>query len=479
MTNEPEAAEERVAPSILPTLPTIVWQRRWFLIVPLVLTIIGGFAVALLMRPVYESDGTVLIESPQLPADLVSSPVTDVIDQRIARTRERVLSRTDLIRLIRTNDLYPREQRTMPLSKIVDKMKTDTVLQAVSADLQRAGGARSGAPDTIAITIGFRYSDPVKAQVIAQQYVNRFLELDASTQTEQATGAAGFLGDQANALQAQIAAVDGKISAIKGKNGAIFAAGDQSSSDPTADAARMDSEIAQLESQIVQLQHMPDPNSGLIAAEQALRTAQARYADTHPDVIAAKAQVEAAQRAAQQNSGGIGLRAQIASDQQQIAALRTAKASILAQHSVVSIAHKVAPVLNTQVDQLDKQADALREQYRQIAGKLQTAQISARMQTEQKGERLVLADPPVVPDQPSRPNRPLIMVGSIAAGAAAGLALVLLVELMLRPLRGTAALTYAIGEAPLVVIPDFAHKPNPLVRFLEARRRRRPAATPG
>ena len=136
-------------------------------------------------------------------------------------------------------------------------------------------------------------------------------------------------------------------------------------------------------------------------------------------------------------------------------------------------AQNQAPALTSQVDQLDKQADALRDQYRQIASKLQTAQISARMQTEQKGERLVLADPPVVPDRPSTPNRPLIIVGAIGLGALGGLALIMLVELMLRPLRGTEAVTYAIGEAPLVVIPDFAHKPNPLIRLIESRRRRR------
>ena len=473
MTVDADTGEERLAPSIIPVLPSIIWQRRWFLIVPLVLTVIGGLAAAILMQPVYESDGTVLIESPQLPADLVSSPVTDIVDQRIARTRERVLSRSDLIRLIRSNDLYPREQRTMALSKIVDKMKQDTVLQAVSADLQGARGARVGAPDTIAITIGFRYGDPVKAQLIAQQYVNRFLELDASTQTDQAVGAANFLNDQANAVQSQIASVESKIGEIKGKHATAFAIGVQATGDPQADAARIDADIAQLENQNAMLLRTTDPSNGVAAAEQALRAAQARYADTHPDVITAKAQLDAARRDAAQGNGASSIKAQAAANQQQIAALRNAKTLILSQGSAVRTAQNQAPALTSQVDQLDKQADALRDQYRQIASKLQTAQISARMQTEQKGERLVLADPPVVPDRPSTPNRPLIIVGAIGLGALGGLALIMLVELMLRPLRGTEAVTYAIGEAPLVVIPDFAHKPNPLIRFIESRRRRR------
>lgn len=474
-----DQAEVQEAPGLLPLLPTILWQRRWLLLLPLLLVTAVGIAVAMLMPPVYESEGTVLIESPQLPADLVSSPVTDIIDQRIARTRERVLSRTDLIRLIRANDLYLREQRVMPLSKIVDLMKKNTILEAVGADLQAAKGMRAGTPDTIAITIGFRYPDPAKAQLVAQQYVNRFLELDASTQSAQAVGAASFIGDQANDIQAQIATIERRINDIKAKNGAVFAFGGQMTGDPTADAARIDAEIAGLQMQNTQLIKAPsDQPNGIAAAEQALRAAQARYSDTHPDVIAAKAQLAAAQRAAGAGPAAApsDAKAQIAANQQQIAALRGAKGMLLSQGNAARSAAVKAPVLTAQVDQLEKQADSLRDQYRQIGGKLQTAQVSARMQTEQKGERLVLTDPPVVPDHPARPNRPLIIAGSVLGGAGLGLALVLLVELMLRPMRGTEAVTQAMGAAPLVVIPDFSRRQNPLIRFIEQRRRRRVTA---
>jgi uncharacterized protein involved in exopolysaccharide biosynthesis len=469
-------------PSILPLLPTIFWQRRWFVILPLMLAVAVGIAVAVLMPPVYESSGTVLIESPQLPSDLVSSPVTDIIDQRIARTRERVLSRTDLIRLIRANGLYEREQRTMPLSKIVDQMRDATVLQAVSADLQAVRGARGNTPDTIAITIGFRYRDPVKAQLVAQQYVSRFLELDATTQSDQAVGAANFLGDQASSIQSQIAAIERRVNDIKAKNGAVFALQGQMTGDPSADAARIDAEIAGLQVQngsLLRQANSGDSSAGVAAAEQALRAAQARYSDTHPDVIAAKAQLAAAQRAsAGAPSSGNDAKAQIQANQQQIVALRNAKAMMLSQGSAARSAASKAPVLSAQVDQLEKQADTLRDQYREIGNKLQTAQVSARMQTEQKGERLVLADPPVIPDHPARPNRPLIILGSVVGGLVAGLGLALLIELMLRPMRGTEAVTYAVGEAPLVVIPDFSRRTNPIIRFIEQRRRRRNAPAP-
>jgi hypothetical protein len=84
-----------------------------------------------------------------------------------------------------------------------------------------------------------------------------------------------------------------------------------------------------------------------------------------------------------------------------------------------------------------------------------------------------LSDPPVVPDHPLRPNRPLIIAGSIAVGFGFGMALVLLIELITRPIRGTAALRATIGEAPLAVIPDFDQRPNWIARMIERRVRRK------
>jgi hypothetical protein len=79
----------------------------------------------------------------------------------------------------------------------------------------------------------------------------------------------------------------------------------------------------------------------------------------------------------------------------------------------------------------------------------------------------------VVPDHPLRPNRPLIIAGSIAAGFGFGLMLVLLIEIVMRPIRGTAALRAAIGEPPLAVIPDFDLRPSWIAKLIERRVRRK------
>jgi succinoglycan biosynthesis transport protein ExoP len=463
-------ADEGGSSGLIQALPVILWEKRWWLVIPSVLGLIGGVTAAYTIPTMFESSGTVLIESQQLPTDVVNSPITDVIGQRIARARERVLSRQDLIRLIRTNNLYASEQRSQALSAIVDKMRDATSIDAISSDM--VGAAATGR--TIALKIGFSYSDPVKAQIVAQQYVNRFLEVDASSQTDQAVGAANFLNQQGSQIQAQIAEIEGQINKIKSENGPLLAMQSQATGNPVADAGRIDAEIIGLQGENARLAQQSaggDSTGAVAAAQSALANARARYSDTHPDVIAAQNQLDAARRTAAANTGGSN--PMIGANNAQIASLRGAKAMILSQSGEVRAAQARGPALAAQVDALEKKADALRDQYRDIGSKAQSAQLSARMQTEQKGERLTLADPPVVPDAPYKPNRPVLMAGGLAAGLGFGMAIVLLLELILRPIRGTDMLREAAGAAPLVIIPDYSRKPNLVIRWLERRNRKR------
>ncbi len=481
-TSDVASDGEGMGAGLIAAMPTILWQRRWLIIVPLLVAVIAGVVAAFTIHPVYQSSATVLIEAQQVPGDLINPGQTDgdPISERVARARERVLARQDLIRLIRAYNLYPGEQQTQPLSKIVDTMRKNTTIAAVDDSMGFTGRRNFGAGNTTAITVSYEYDDPVKAQVVAQQFVNHLLEVDASTQASQAADAVNFLTDQANTTGAQMAAIENRINAIKAQNGTVLALG-QSTGNADSDVSRIDAEIAALQAETSKLTasgslSVRDDSTGVAAAEAQLRVAQAKYSDTHPDVVAARAQLDAARRAAAASSGRSAynpIAGEIAANRAQLASLINARGLILSRSSTVQAAQARAPALAGEIDQLEKQADTLREQGRSIGAKLQAAQIQSRVETEQKGERLTLADPPVVPDSPIRPNRPALIIGSIVGGLAAGLGLVLLLELLMQPIRGTAALKSALGEAPLAVVPDFDQKPSWVVRFLERRTRRK------
>ena len=444
-------------------IPAILWQRKWLIIVPFVLASVAGVALALLLPPVYRSSATLLVESQELPSTIVSSPINTIIDQRIAKVREQVLSRGDLIEMIEQNGLYEEERRSKPLSVIVKKMQDATELKAVSGDIGQGASAQGGT-STIAFTMSYDYRDAGKAQTVMQGIVSRFLEIDASTMSSQATNTVDFLQDQAKKLQDQIALLEGQITAIKSRNGvALATTGTVLPSNSGAYAAQ----IAQLQTEnralLAQSRKVAGKDPLVMQAEAAVAAARAVYAESHPDVVRAKARLTQAQEVA--NSQGPSqdtalIQSQVQANNAQIGQLQQLSASDTARASSSLAAQSRAPVVMEQVSQLEARATGLRDQLKDIAANVLKAQNSARLVQEQKGERLSVVDAPSAPDKPVSPNRLLLIGGGVAGGLGLGLVLALALEFMLRPIRGVDQLR-ALGLESLALVPTFAPDPAP------------------
>jgi protein tyrosine kinase modulator len=91
--------------------------------------------------------------------------------------------------------------------------------------------------------------------------------------------------------------------------------------------------------------------------------------------------------------------------------------------------------------------------YRDIKAKQLEAQLAEAMETERKGERFSLIEPPALPLEPIRPNRlAIVFIGFVFAGAA-GVGNVFLAEALDESVYGAKSLAAITGQAPLVVIP--------------------------
>jgi succinoglycan biosynthesis transport protein ExoP len=439
-------------------IPTILWQRRWLIIVPFLVLSTIGVALALLLPPMYRSSATLLVESQELPSTLVSSPLTTIIDQRIAKIREQVLSRGDLIALIEQNGLYEKERRSKPLSEIVETMQKATAVQAVSGDIGQGQQAQNGGTSTIAFTMSFDYADPAKAQAVMQSIVSRFLEIDATTMAAQATNTVDFLQDQSRKLQDQIGQIEGQITQLKARNGSALASGGMVM---PANGSAYSAQIAQLQSENRALLAQSRKSGGkdplVQQAEQALVAARAVYNESHPDVVRAKSRLSQAQEIANSQgdtSDASLVQSQIRANNAQIGQLEQYRASDNARASASMANSSRAPVVLEQVSQLEARASGLRDQLKDITGNVLRAQNSARMAQEQKGERLTVVDPPAAPDKPVSPNRLMLIGGGIAGGLGLGLVLALALEFLLRPIRGVDQLK-ALGLETLTVVPTF------------------------
>ncbi|GAA4000703.1 lipopolysaccharide biosynthesis protein [Sphingomonas humi] len=453
-------------------LPTIMWQRRYWIVAPFVAVTAIAAIAAFSLPTLYRSTASLLVQSQDLPTSVVQAPNPGDIEQRIGRIRERVLSRGDLIRLIEQNNLYADERQSEPLSTIVEKMRKATTVGAQSNDI----GSGQGTGATIAIDMSFDYSDPSLAQEVLQSYVNDFLSQDNEDVAEQARLSVRFLEDQANTLRAQVSSLEGQLTALKARNGSTLA----NTAAPVLDLGSYSSQIASLESQnrdlLVQISRASKKDPQIAAAEAAVAAAEALYNDNHPDVLTARERLRAVQQMVRANppqDDTALLRGQVQANSQAIASLQAARSAAMARTQAALAGSARAPAIMEQAMQLENQAQALRGRYQKVADDLLSAQNSARLANEQRAERLSLVEPPNLPDTPHSPNRPLLIGAGAGVGLVLGLLLAFAVEFLRRPLRSPSQIE-GLGLPVLGVVPLLVDKKSRKPARFALFRRKRP-----
>jgi uncharacterized protein involved in exopolysaccharide biosynthesis len=421
-----------------------------------------GIAAAFLIPSTYRAKAELLVESENLPDSTVSASLDNVIDRRIAKIRQQILARPDLVGLIQANNLYDANDRKQPLSVLVDRMRAATDISAVDADIKAQGGQNAG---SIAFQLTFDYPAAAQAQLVAQTFVDRLLRLDASQTQSEAQANVHFLEDQQSSLQSQVAEVESQINQITGQNGSALAGAGGlglisiGGGDYESQIANLRRENVQLQSQLGGIGLGRDP--GVLAAEAQLAAAKAQYSDNYPDVKLAEIRLAAAKANAKTTLNTAitaPVEQQINANNEAIAQLEAARTASLSRAAAVASAQSRGPVIAQRITQLSAKAQLLRDELSKVSNNLLAANSVVKLANEQLGERLTLIEPPVTPDTPTSPNRPLLILGGIALGLAAGIVLALAVEMINRPIRSVAALTKLVGVPPLAVVPVLSEK---------------------
>ena len=181
-----------------------ICKRRWRQgILPALIIFFAALAMALFLPAQYQSNATILIEHQEIPSDLVRSTVTSYADQRIQMISQRVLSTSNLSRIVQKYDLYQEELKSTPLSTILTQMRDHIQIDMVSADVV---DPRSGRPvqATIAFTLGYQSHSPQLAQKVSNELVSLFMEENFRARTQTARQASDFLSLETKKLSEQI-----------------------------------------------------------------------------------------------------------------------------------------------------------------------------------------------------------------------------------------------------------------------------------
>lgn len=446
-------APEPTGGGMLSNIPAILRQRKWIAIGTFVLVSIAAIAAALLIPAEYRSTAVLLVESSQLQTDGRGQLTSEAIDERVAKVRQQVLSRPDLIAIAQELQLYPNQRASKSLSEIIDEMREAIVIQPVSSELQQQPGSRA---QTIAFSMSFDYENAAGAQAVAQKLVDRVLEVDATRAAEQASDNVRFLTEQVNSIRERMTGIEQNLTAINSRNGRVLSAGGvamMGSGGLDAQIAMLERENSQLRAQREAIKASAPRDPGVMGAEAQLAALRAVYSEKHPDIAIAKQRLAEAKLLAERNIQTLPfdtLASQIETNNGQLSVLRAARARESAQASSVLSAQMQAPLIQQQVGQLQQQLNGLNDQYQSASQRLVAAQTKLRIENEQRGERLTVVDPPVAQNEPVWPDRLLIVGGGAAGGLLLGLILAFIPELVLRPIRGPFNAARASGGGELL-----------------------------
>ena len=377
----------------------ILRRRIFYFAIPFVVLLIIGFLIVAIQRPIYQAEGEILVESPEIPTDLVQPTVTAAATERIQVIQQRLMARDSLLPIVEKFNLFPSERQWMSGTQLLDLMRARANIALVDVDMQMAGGKpvpyQNAKNSAVAFTVSFDYENPDLAAKVANELLTSILSEDVRSRTSRATETTEFLAQEVKRLQGTLDAINGQIFAIK-QQGTDPKQGDQTVSEQVK---MQTDELTAMKADLIQKSSI--------------------YSDEFPAIKA--------------------LKKRIAALEQQIA--KSAKADTS------------PPPPGKDIDALQQQQESIEKELDDESKKLTAARLGETMEQNQQSEHLQVIEQPIVPQKPIKPNRPKLFAMSFALAAAAGLGAVFLAEMFDRTIRGTRELASVVDSHLLVAIP--------------------------
>src|SRR5690606_23495729 len=194
----------------------IVLRRRiFYFIVPILVIVPVGFAIIMMLPPLYTAQGKILVESQQISEALVRSTVSSYAEERIQTIRQRVMTRARLLEIAEKFDLFPRD-KGLSEGERVRRMRDAFGMNLISAN---AGRRRRNQPDnTIGINVSFTDRSPDKAFQVTNELMTLILSEDVRARTEGASSATEFFAQESRRLAEAIDKTEDQIADFKAKN---------------------------------------------------------------------------------------------------------------------------------------------------------------------------------------------------------------------------------------------------------------------
>ncbi|GAC1453483.1 MAG: hypothetical protein PVSMB6_07980 [Steroidobacteraceae bacterium] len=243
------------------------------------------------------------------------------------------------------------------------------------------------------------------------------------------------------------------------------------------DIARLTREIAGLEGQSHDPADHNDLRRDLDKARTELAAARERYGPEHPDRVRLERQVSSLEQelasatasattaapapaatipvlADADNPAYIQVQSQLSATRNELRALAGEEQRLRAVRNDYQRKITLEPQVERDYRELMRDYDNTKVKYQELRSKQGEATVSKNLETDRKGERFTLIEPPLPPEDPVSPNRPLILVLGLVLSVGLGIGAAVVAEALDNTVRGRRDLMRLVaGPPPLAIIP--------------------------
>lgn len=427
------------------------WRRRWWTaVIVWVLSIIGLSVIAMLPNT-YTSSARLFVDTQSLLGPLMRGmTVQQDVRQQIDIIRRTLLARPNIEKLMRLTDLDVTVDTPEAMDAKVQELAERIILESEGDFLFR---------------ISFADRDPQLAQRVVQSVLDIFVEQNVGNTRNNMDGALRFIQNQIADYEKQLRESEARIADFRRINSDALGA----TARATSDLERGQTELRQLtverDSAIWQRnqlrgeisrtpQFLTEATAGtagrsvamdrLVELNARLEQLLLVYTDEHPDVVATRRLIAAAERQANGLSTSSGQAASVpnpvyAQLQTEVRRLDAAIAMMDARRGAVEqdiarlkVAADDVPQVQAQFTQLTRDYDVIVANYRALIERRESARMARNMDDQTNQVEFRVVEPPLVPARPSGPNRILLLFGVLAVAVGAGFGVAVLLTEMSR-----------------------------------------------
>ncbi|MEP2096878.1 MAG: Wzz/FepE/Etk N-terminal domain-containing protein [Paracoccaceae bacterium] len=445
---------------------SLFWRRVHYFLLISIAVAGAGVTLAFTLPPVYTAYARLLVEVPQITASTVQANVNELLDV----IRQNILTRNNLLDLSRRFDVH-----TTKLGMTPDEIVTD-MNKRMSFWLPATGRGNTGASF---VEISFSAPTATMSAAVTNEVVTQFLQQNIALRTSATAETLDFSRQEVTRLDDELAQQGAKILQFKLDNKDALP---ESLTFRRARQSTLQEQLLGIERNLAGLRDRRErmialfertgnvslAGQTLSPEEQNLRNLEAQlasalviYSEQNPTVVNLKAQVAAAQKtigvdidSTDSGDGDLSLLdLQLSDLDGQIEVLELQKSAAAAEIEVLAASIEATPTNAITLSSLQRDFDNIQVLYNAAAAQLAAARTGDRVESQSRGERIVVVEQAVPPNEPSSPNRKKIAATSIGLGIALGVGFIALLEMLNNAIRRPSEISSRLGIKPFATIP--------------------------